>query len=47
VAKFVFESGEGFIVNYDGWTTTFDWAPIVDWMIDLLLFVFADARRHT
>jgi hypothetical protein len=47
VAKFIFESREGFIIDYDGGTTTFDWASIVDWVINLLLFVFANACCHT
>ncbi len=56
MAKLIFESGEGFVIDYDGGTTPFDWAHIVDWVIDLLLFVykqeqvnhvFTDARCGT
>lgn len=45
--KIVFELGEGLIINDHRGTTTLDWAPIINRMLNLFFSVFADTSCHT
>jgi hypothetical protein len=39
VAQIMFEFGEGFIIDFDGWTMQFDRTSIVDRVLNLLFFI--------